>query len=91
MILLDNTCLKTSCEAAGPNARCQVTLRTWAAIEDKCIEGDNDCCADVDMIFINTSHLVNRKNSGNVNQPGRCSVGQTQLKKKKKTVGYFSF
>ena len=37
-----------------------MTPRTWAANEDKCIEGDNDCCADVDMILINTSHLVNR-------------------------------
>ena len=43
-----------------------MTPRTWAAIEDKCIEGDNDCFADVEKlatykIFINTSHLVNRK------------------------------
>ena len=45
-----------------------MTPRTWAAIEHKCIEGDNDCSADVDMIFINISDLVNRKNSGNVDQ-----------------------
>ena len=42
-----------------------MTPRTWAAIEEKWIDGDNNCSADVEklptnMIFINTSHLVNR-------------------------------
>ena len=50
-----------------------MTPRTWVAIEEKCIEGDNDCSGDVKkiatcIIFINASHLVNRKNSGNVDQ-----------------------
>ena len=50
-----------------------MTPRTWVAIEEKCIEGDNDCSGDVKkiatcMIFINASHLVSRKNSGNVDQ-----------------------